>query len=112
MSVHPRLVLHPGSTIRCARSRREQTSVRVPAIQAGSCQSSYRGGGAIPAAEITFTVQSGKTYSVQYTTSLVTDTWQKLADIPAQASLGVIVVSDTAATGKPQRFYRAVTPMQ
>ena len=60
---------------------------------------------------VTFTAQANRTYTVQYRTSLVTGSWQKLADV-APASAGSVSVPDPASLGEPNRFYRVVAPSQ
>lgn len=60
---------------------------------------------------VTFTAQAGRTYTVQYRTSLSSGTWQKLADF-APTSAGPVSVSDPASLGEPNRFYRVVAPAQ
>jgi hypothetical protein len=60
--------------------------------------------------KIQFIAVSGKTYSVLYRDQVDSGIWQKLTDVPASATTGLIEVPDSgpAATGK--RYYRLVTP--
>ena len=60
---------------------------------------------------VTFTAQAGRTYTVQYRTSLGSGSWQKLADV-APSSAGPVSVPDPASLGEPNRFYRVVAPAQ
>lgn len=59
---------------------------------------------------IRFVAVAGKTYSVQYKTSLADAQWQKLGDVSEQAVTGIVEVPDTAAASAGKRFYRIVTP--
>jgi hypothetical protein len=61
-------------------------------------------------ATIHFTAVAGKTYTVLYRTNLVTSSWLKLADVPAQGSTGPVAVNDPAFGGSKSRFYRLTTP--
>ena len=61
---------------------------------------------------VTFTAQAGRTYTVQYRTSLASGAWIKLADVAAQVSAGTVSVPDPASVGETNRFYRIVTPAQ
>ena len=51
----------------------------------------------------------GRTYSVQYTTNLVTPVWQSLGTNTADA-FGKINFTDSPATNSPPRFYRSTNP--
>ena len=59
---------------------------------------------------IRFVAVAGKTYTVQYKTSLSSSNWQRLGDVSSQASTGVVSVPDPAGASAGQRFYRIVTP--
>ncbi|MHA3774689.1 lamin tail domain-containing protein [Verrucomicrobiota bacterium sgz303538] len=61
-------------------------------------------------AEIHFRAIAGKTYTVQFKTSLTDPSWQKLTDVPAGASTSEVSVEDVASGSLTQRFYRVVTP--
>jgi hypothetical protein len=61
-------------------------------------------------ASIHFTAVAGKTYTVLYRTNLLTGTWLKLADVPAQGSTGPVTVNDPAFSGSNSRYYRLTTP--
>ena len=58
-----------------------------------------------------FTAQAGQTYSLLASATLNPALWQKVADVAAQATTGVIPVSDNDATGAT-RFYKLVSPQQ
>jgi hypothetical protein len=58
-----------------------------------------------------FDAVAGKTYTVQYRDSLGYGAWQKVADVPVQATAGPAEVVDSDAAALT-RFYRAVTPAQ
>jgi len=51
----------------------------------------------------------GRTYSVQYTQSLLSPTWQTLGTSSADAS-GAFQFTDTPTNGAPARFYRSTYP--
>lgn len=59
-------------------------------------------------ATISFTAVSNRTYTVEYTDSLSTGLWTKLADAVAQPATRTETVVDAAALSV--RFYRLVTP--
>jgi hypothetical protein len=59
---------------------------------------------------IRFTAIAGKTYSVQYKTTLSDAQWQKVGDVSAQASTGLVEVPDPSGASATGRFYRIVTP--
>ena len=61
---------------------------------------------------IRFTVEAGWTYTVQCQTALGNGAWQKLADVPAQATTRTLEVLDANASAGGERFYRLVTPAQ
>lgn len=60
---------------------------------------------------VTFAAQTGRTYTVQYRTSLSSGTWLEVADVPAGAA-GSVQVTDNGSIGQAARFYRIVTPAQ
>ena len=57
-----------------------------------------------------FVAKAGRSYTVQYSTSLGSGSWQKLADLPVQGASGNVSVPDPSGTGQVKRFYRVVTP--
>jgi hypothetical protein len=59
---------------------------------------------------IRFVAVAGRTYSVQYKTSLNDPAWQKIGDVSAQNVTGIVEVPDPFGTEISQRFYRIVTP--
>ena len=59
---------------------------------------------------IRFTAIAGKTYTVQYKTTLTDPTWQRVGDVSAQASTSIVEVPDPTGATAAQRFYRIVTP--
>jgi hypothetical protein len=59
---------------------------------------------------ISFTAAAGRTYSVLYLDALGAGTWQKLTDVPVQATAQVIVVTDSTGLNRGTRFYRLATP--
>jgi hypothetical protein len=61
---------------------------------------------------IHFNAVAGRTYSVFYRDQVGQGVWLKLADVPAQASTGLVTVNDPVAGGVNGRFYRLVTPSQ
>ena len=58
-----------------------------------------------------FVAVSGRTYSVLYKPALAVAEWQKLVDVPAQPTSGVVNITNTITVGGA-RFYRLMTPMQ
>jgi hypothetical protein len=61
--------------------------------------------------ELRFTAIAGRSYTIQYCTSLPAGgAWQKLADVNAQGSTQIRLIPDNHAGG--QKFYRLVTPTQ
>lgn len=61
-------------------------------------------------AELRFSAVAGKTYTVLYASTLSSATWNRLADVAAQSTNGVVLIQDSYL-GAAQRFYRVVTPM-
>jgi hypothetical protein len=59
---------------------------------------------------IQFIAVAGKTYTLVYRSTAALGIWQKLADVPAQASTGLIEITDPGASAAGTRFYRLVTP--
>jgi len=59
---------------------------------------------------LTFNAVSNKSYTVQYTRALGGGPWLKLADIPAESTNRVALITDTEATAN--RSYRLTTPQQ
>jgi Bacterial Ig-like domain (group 3)/YDG domain/Concanavalin A-like lectin/glucanases superfamily/Domain of unknown function (DUF2341) len=58
---------------------------------------------------IHFSEIPGRTYTIQYTTNLVTPVWQPLGTNTADA-FGKINFTDSPATNSPARFYRSTSP--
>jgi autotransporter-associated beta strand protein len=58
---------------------------------------------------IHFSEIPGRTYTVQYTTNLVTPNWQSLGTAAAD-TFGKIDFTDSPATNSPPRFYRSTYP--
>jgi hypothetical protein len=71
--------------------------LKINSISAGSPRS------------IRFSAVAGITYTVQYRTEVDNGAWQKLVDVPPQATTGEIEVFDSNP-GTTTRFYRLVTP--
>ena len=61
-------------------------------------------------ATLRFMALSNKTYTVQYKNTLITPTWQRLADVAARTTNRVETVIDPSFV--PSRYYRLVTPKQ
>ncbi|HEX5400320.1 MAG TPA: hypothetical protein VFY06_14835, partial [Verrucomicrobiae bacterium] len=55
----------------------------------------------------TWSVVAGQFYQMQYATNLATTNWTDLGK-RIQPTNGVISLTDPAAAGSPQRFYRVV----
>jgi hypothetical protein len=65
---------------------------------------------AVGGALITFSLVSNKTYTVQFTDALGSDSWSTLTDVAARANDALESVLDPAY--RTNRFYRLVTPRQ
>jgi hypothetical protein len=63
-----------------------------------------------PGATVNFSAVSNRTYSVLYSDSLRTGSWQRLADVVARATNHLEIIRDSGYT--TNRFYRLVTPTQ
>ena len=62
--------------------------------------------------ELRFSAVAGKAYTILYTTLLPGGpSWQRLTDVPAQASTQAVMVPDASPGAGTQRFYRIVTPV-
>ncbi len=61
------------------------------------------------ATALTFLAISNRTYTVEWNTQLIGDTWNRLQDVLAQPADRIESVTDTNAAS-PMRFYRVVTP--
>jgi hypothetical protein len=59
---------------------------------------------------IEFEGESNRTYTVQYTDSVDSPSWNRLADLAAQTNRQAVVVPDSAV--QPRRFYRVITPRE
>ena len=59
---------------------------------------------------VQFAAISNRTYSVQYTDSLGTSPWLKLADVPSRSTNFVVELPDSNWT--TNRYYRVVLPRQ
>ncbi|HTL17917.1 MAG TPA: lamin tail domain-containing protein, partial [Patescibacteria group bacterium] len=79
---------------------------------AGSIDSANIIAGSPAVFHLGFIASPGKTYTVQYRTSLASGVWLKLTDIPAQSTAQTIDITDPLPGGSQQRFYRIVTPAQ
>jgi hypothetical protein len=60
--------------------------------------------------ELEFDATSNRTYRVQWRTAADSGAWQRLADLPAQPSSGVRIVTDDTNVGGAARYYQVVTP--
>jgi hypothetical protein len=69
-------------------------------------------GGAGDQFRIRFNAIAGKSYSIQYQTSMSGSAWLKLTNIAAEATARVIEVLDVTGGGEARRYYRLVTPQQ
>jgi len=58
---------------------------------------------------VRFNAVAGLTYTVQYRDSVESGMWSTLASVPAQASTGEVVLTDSSPAAD-QRYYRLVTP--
>jgi len=58
---------------------------------------------------ISFTAQPDRTYTIEFSDSLTSPSWQKLSDVPAGATSRPVEITDPA-TDRVVRFYRVVTP--
>ena len=58
---------------------------------------------------LSFKALANRTYTIVYSSSLVTPTWTRLADIPVQSEAQQVYLSDPHANAIA-RFYRLVTP--
>ncbi len=67
------------------------------------------GGGAVL---VRFTARAGRSYTVEWSDTLLAGSWQKLADVAPQAAAVEVEVPDLAAAGAPRRFYRILTPFR
>lgn len=61
---------------------------------------------------IRFVAVAGKTYTVQFKTSLADAAWVRVGDVGAQPTTGIVEVPDPSGASAGQRFYRIVTPAQ
>ena len=68
--------------------------------------------GTSPRLRIRFTAVAGQTYTVQYGGSMISGTWSKLTDVPAQTSTQTVEITDPILPASTQRFYRIVSPQQ
>jgi hypothetical protein len=57
---------------------------------------------------IQFLAVAGKTYTIEYTDTLGSGVWSKLADVPPAAANGMVSVMDP--TSRLRRYYRIATP--
>jgi len=60
---------------------------------------------------LTFIAQAGQTYSLLGSDTLSPANWEKIADVSAQVTTGLVPVADSNATGVT-RFYKLVTPQR
>lgn len=61
---------------------------------------------------VRFTAQPGRSYTVQYSSTMQAGTWLKLSDVAPQQVVTDISVTDPDSETRPARFYRVVTPAQ
>ena len=61
---------------------------------------------------IRFRAWAGSGYTVQYNTSLSSNGWTKLTNVPGQNISGIRQVTDTNVGANGVRYYRIVTPVQ
>ncbi|MBI5385381.1 MAG: lamin tail domain-containing protein [Verrucomicrobia bacterium] len=61
---------------------------------------------------MSFTAQPGQTYSVLYSDTLTNPAWLVLTNIGPLGTAQPVTARDADVVGKPQRFYRIVTPAQ
>jgi hypothetical protein len=59
-------------------------------------------------ATLTFGAKANRTYTIQYTDSLSSGSWHRLADIAARTTDQAVSVSDP--TARPERYYRIAVP--
>jgi hypothetical protein len=69
-------------------------------------------GGAGDQFRIRFNAAAGKSFSIQYQTSMSGSAWLNLTNIAAEATTRVIEVLDVTGGGAAGRYYRLVTPQQ
>jgi hypothetical protein len=62
--------------------------------------------------QFSFEAMPGIGYTIQYSDSLTSGTWQKLRDESAGDSIRTVTLTDPSATNASSRFYRIVTPAQ
>ncbi|MBI5388535.1 MAG: lamin tail domain-containing protein [Verrucomicrobia bacterium] len=61
---------------------------------------------------LNFTAQPGQTYSVLYSDTVTNTTWLVLTNIGPLGAAEPVTARDADVVGRPQRFYRIVTPAQ
>ncbi len=59
--------------------------------------------------DIRFEAVAGRSYTILHTLSLLSGSWQRLTDVPPQATTHSVTIHDPAAT-TTNHFYRLVTP--
>lgn len=59
-----------------------------------------------------FTAQPGQTYSVLYSDTVTATNWLVLTNIGPLGAAQPVTARDADVVGRPQRFYRIVTPAQ
>ncbi len=59
---------------------------------------------------IHFQAVAGRTYTIQYRSSLGSGIWLKLVDVPAQGTSGPITITDPNVGASSERYYRLVSP--
>jgi hypothetical protein len=62
--------------------------------------------------QFSFTAMPGISYTIQYSDSVISGSWQKLRDEPAADSIRTVILNDPNVTNATARFYRIVTPSQ
>jgi len=68
--------------------------------------------GAGIAGSVKFTAVAGLTYTMQFSTNLLSGIWFKLMDVPSDPTTRLLNLNDSGTTNAPYRFYRVVTPLQ
>jgi hypothetical protein len=67
-------------------------------------------GNSPPLLSLRFTAVAGQTYTIQYRAASESGGWVTLTNLPAQAIIQSVEVTDPILPGTPHRFYRIATP--
>jgi lysophospholipase L1-like esterase len=62
------------------------------------------------AALFEFVARSNIAYSIQFRTNLVSGSWNNLTNLNAQPQTRTVQVNAASSSGRPERYYRVVTP--